>query len=252
MAEKVGTLVCFACGGSVAKNAPACPYCGAIVVLPTPFGADAPAQRRTFCPRCGNMYPSAAARCPRCPPSSTDERGGRCPRCAADLQPVGMGTVTVDRCSSCKGTWFDGDELEHAMDLTTQGLSREDAGSLRRVLPTSNPTEEVKYVACVRCGERMARRQLAPRMGIIVDICRSHGIWFDGGELERFAAFARAGGLEVLRHDGVAAAEERERARASLAPVPDPVLGLPRPTSEPLSLPYELLRALRRWLYRRV
>jgi Zn-finger nucleic acid-binding protein len=124
--------------------------------------------------------------------------------------------VTVDRCGSCHGLWFDGDEIEHAIDVTTKGVSREEAAALRRSLPNpSGPVEEVRYLACVRCGERMARRQAAPRAGTIVDICRDHGVWFDGGEFDRFAAFAKAGGLDVLRHDGIAAAEARARLAAA-------------------------------------
>jgi Zn-finger nucleic acid-binding protein len=128
-----------------------------------------------------------------------------------------MGGVSVDRCAQCRGHWFDGDEVEHAVDLTTQGVSKEEAAALRRSLPPpSIPTEEVRYLACVRCGERMARRQAAPRSGVIVDLCREHGVWFDGDELERFAAFARAGGLEVLRHDGIAVSEARARLAAEV------------------------------------
>ena len=205
----VGTIVCPACAGAVPKNASACPYCGSIVVLPAPKGADGPAETRTFCPRCGDLYPSAAAKCPRCPPGATDERGGRCPRCAGDLEPTPVGNVTVDRCRSCRGTWFDGDELEHVVDLTTRGISREEAGSRRRTLPNLPPEDTVRYLACVRCGERMARRQVAPRTGLIVDICRAHGVWFDGGELEAFETWVRAGGLEVVRHDGIAAVETK-------------------------------------------
>jgi Zn-finger nucleic acid-binding protein len=57
----------------------------------------------------------------------------------------------------------------------------------------------------------MARRQVAPRAGIIVDVCRLHGVWFDGGEFERFTEFVKAGGLEVTRYDATASAETRKR-----------------------------------------
>ncbi len=206
-----GTLVCPACGAAVPKTAAACPYCGAVVVPKTPIGAVGPAERRTFCPRCGSLYPAAVARCPRCPPGPTDERGGHCPRCGADLEATSMGGVSVDRCPSCRGHWFDGDELEHVLDLTTEGVSREDAASLKAGLRPVLGVEDVRYVPCVRCGELMARRQIVPRAGIVVDVCRFHGVWFDGGEMEAFTEFVRAGGLEVLRHEGIAAAELRRK-----------------------------------------
>jgi Zn-finger nucleic acid-binding protein len=211
VATPVGTIVCPTCAAGIPKDAKACPYCGAEVVLPRPFGADAPAELKTFCPRCGQLYPSAAAKCPRCPPGSTDERGGRCPRCAGDLEPKAVGRVTVDECRACHGTWFDGDELEHAMDLTTRGMAKAEAGSLRASLPTAAPEREVRYLACVRCGERMARKQIAPRTGLIVDVCRFHGIWFDAGEIEHFRKFVAVGGLEVVRVEGVSAMEAKRR-----------------------------------------
>jgi Zn-finger nucleic acid-binding protein len=207
----VGTVVCSACAAAVRRDAKACAYCGAPVVLPPPKGADGPAERKTFCPRCGELYPSDAARCVRCPPGATDERGGRCPRCAGTLSPSALGRATIDRCGDCHGVWFDGDELEHTMDLTTRGVSSREAATLRTALPSGSAEGDVRYLACVRCSERMARRQVAPRAGIVVDLCRTHGVWFDGGEMEGFAAFVRAGGLEVARHDGVAEVERRRR-----------------------------------------
>ena len=225
MGELVGTIVCHGCGGAVRRDAKACPYCGGEVVLRKPLGASEPAERRTYCARCATLYPADAARCPRCPPGATDARGGWCPRCAGALAPTTMGSVTVDRCAACGGTWFDGDELEHAVDLTTRGVSSTEAAEARRSIPRSKVAleREVRYLACVRCGERMARRQVARGAGVVVDLCRDHGVWFDRDELETFVAFARAGGLEVVRFDGVAAAEARRRLAELKERVPAPL-----------------------------
>lgn len=254
MKPAIGTLLCPACGGAFPRNATACPYCGAVVVLPPPRGSDFPSERRTFCPRCCTVYPSSSGRCPACPPGATDERGGHCPRCTHDLEPQRLGEATVDVCPACHGTWFDGDELEHAMDVTTTGVSREEAVLLRRGLPrTADPLEEVHYLACVRCGERMSRRQIAMRTGIIVDICREHGVWFDGGELSEFQTFVRAGGLEVLRYDGVAQAEARRRSAERTEPVGFGPLGRLEPggtIGQRADLGFDWVRALYR-LFRR-
>ena len=68
-----------------------------------------------------------------------------------------------------------------------------------------------------------------PMEGVIVDVCRNHGVWFDAGEFEHFTAFARAGGLEVIRHDEIAAAEAARRAALAAAePAPVHVGGFPR------------------------
>ena len=229
-----GTIVCPACSAPASKKASACAYCGAQIVLPAPKGSDAPAQRRTFCVRCGQLYPSPLGKCPRCPPSSNEMPAGRCPRCRRDLEPMRMGTAIVDKCPGCGGHWFDGDEIEHAADLTTQGVSREEAAGMRRSIPAGSEIERVvKYLRCVRCDEVLSRRQVVQRAGIIIDVCRVHGVWFDGGELEKFLAFVRAGGLEVNRVDGVAQVEarrkyEEERLRAAQSTGGLPIDAAPR------------------------
>src|SRR5690349_19544708 len=114
MAGDGGSLVCPACGAGVSKKDAACRYCGAEVVVPKPVGMEGPAERRTYCTRCGLLYASDAARCTACPTDETNEKGGRCPRCGDSLEPVTIGRSTVDRCRGCGGHWFDGDEIEHA------------------------------------------------------------------------------------------------------------------------------------------
>lgn len=49
----------------------------------------------------------------------------------------------------------------------------------------------------------MNRLNFGKVSGVIVDVCKPHGTWFDAGELTRVVAFASAGGLERTR--------ERER-----------------------------------------
>jgi len=42
----------------------------------------------------------------------------------------------------------------------------------------------------------MTRMNFGVRSGIILDVCRTHGTWFDGGELDAALSFVQAGGLE--------------------------------------------------------
>jgi hypothetical protein len=50
----------------------------------------------------------------------------------------------------------------------------------------------------------MSRKNFGAHSGIVVDVCRDHGTWFDGGELAAALEYVRAGGLE----DDVPAAPE--------------------------------------------
>lgn len=197
--------MCAGCGGGAPETAKACPYCGAKVVAPTAAKAASavgtPPVPKTYCPRCAQFHPSSLPSCPRCPPTSPDARGGRCPRCTTGLAAISARGLLLDTCPTCKGLWFDGNEIERVLDLSTKGRSREEVDSLRGALPRRPSPIERGTLECVRCRQPMTRRQIALKSGVVVDVCRAHGIWFDGGEWEQFGEFVRAGGLEVIRRD---------------------------------------------------
>lgn len=39
----------------------------------------------------------------------------KCPKCGMDLIEIEYGSVILDRCVSCSGTWFDSGELERLL-----------------------------------------------------------------------------------------------------------------------------------------
>jgi Zn-finger nucleic acid-binding protein len=45
----------------------------------------------------------------------------------------------------------------------------------------------------------MTPTQFSRRSGVIVDVCRQHGVWFDRDELQRIIEFIRSGGLQRAR-----------------------------------------------------
>jgi len=57
----------------------------------------------------------------------------------------------------------------------------------------------------------MHRVNFANCSGVIVDICKQHGTWFDRDELARIIEFLRSGGMERSRERQIAEATERER-----------------------------------------
>ena len=61
--------------------------------------------------------------------------------------------------------------------------------------PPSEPT--VRYARCPSCADIMTRMNFGRSSGIVVDVCRAHGTWFDRGELESALQFVRDGGLEA-------------------------------------------------------
>ena len=75
----------------------------------------------------------------------------------------------------------------------------------------------------------MNRMNFARHSGVIVDVCKRHGTWFDRDELRQIVEFIRAGGIDAARDQERAELaieqqrlKERERALASM---PAPAAG---------------------------
>jgi Zn-finger nucleic acid-binding protein len=56
----------------------------------------------------------------------------------------------------------------------------------------------------------MNRNNFARSSGVIIDVCKQHGIWFDAEELPRIIEFIRAGGLEHARRKEKLEIEEQK------------------------------------------
>lgn len=144
--------------------------------------------------------------------SSQAERAGiaatyGCPRCHSPLQAREYGDLSVEECDKCGGLFLAPttmDRLVAARDMPT---------SLRLALPKREMKREtaVRYIACPTCGKSMNRQAFGRISGVIVDVCKSHGVWFDAGELAEVIRFVEQGGLERERERELAELFEQER-----------------------------------------
>src|SRR5205085_2081247 len=57
----------------------------------------------------------------------------------------------------------------------------------------------VRYVACPICKKIMNRQNFGRRSGVVIDVCKGHGVWFEHGELRATLAFIDSGGFERAR-----------------------------------------------------
>ncbi len=82
-----------------------------------------------------------------------------------------------------------------------------------RELPLSsdNKIEVVRYLRCPVCRVLMNRVHFAKCSHVIVDVCKSHGTWFDKDELRRIVEFIRAGGLDEARAREIKELERKRR-----------------------------------------
>jgi Zn-finger nucleic acid-binding protein len=60
--------------------------------------------------------------------------------------------------------------------------------------PAAHASEPVRYLHCPACKGVMNRVHFAHRSGIVVNVCRAHGTWFDTGELTAVIEFVGRGG----------------------------------------------------------
>ena len=84
--------------------------------------------------------------------------------------------VEIDNCFNCHGIWLDSGELEQLIrDSKEKDTVSE---QLSRVVKSSE-----KKIKCPICNKKMNKAMI---FDVIVDVCKNgHGVWFDGGELEK-------------------------------------------------------------------
>jgi Zn-finger nucleic acid-binding protein len=197
MATEAGLMRCPNCGGDVAQSARTCGYCHAELAT-------------IRCHHCFAMNAAHSLHCAGCgrelglePVGENDERP--CPTCKKPLVEFrGNGGVLLD-CTACGGQF-----VEHAL-LSSLLEAREIAGlAVTRRARRSALEISVRYVPCPSCGQLMNRKNFGGESGVVVDVCSTHGTWFEEGELPRVLAFVESGGLALSQ----ARKRERERREA--------------------------------------
>jgi Zn-finger nucleic acid-binding protein len=69
------------------------------------------------------------------------------------------------------------------------------------------------YLPCALCGKLMNRINFGRKSGVIVDVCRAHGLWFDLDELPRVLSWVESGGEDRARRLAAEEAQAAERER---------------------------------------
>ena len=154
------------------------------------------------CPRCGR----AAARVEAAAlPTRT------CPRCRVEMQSVEIGETAVRECLKCEGLWLDVASFEKICTDREQQSAVLGAASPAPTHAVTDAVSQIRYVPCPECAQLMNRINFARCSGVIVDVCKGHGTWFDRDELNRIVEFIRGGGLEAARSKEKAQLEEARR-----------------------------------------
>ena len=133
-----------------------------------------------YCPHCGEENPKE--------PMSTPPL---CPKCNCVLEENEYRGSTIDICPQCEGLWLDTNEFDcHISERDT--FSDE---TIPRKYHKQLFTDKAGYIKCVRCGALMVRKNFRRISGVLIDVCRDHGVWLDAGEVEQIRCFIANGGL---------------------------------------------------------
>jgi Zn-finger nucleic acid-binding protein len=201
-------LKCSNCGGMLEESARKCAYCAAEITLE---------ERRldSVCPKCFARMASDSRYCMECgieiAPQAifAIQQGVACPRCKGELRTRELGHTSITECGSCSGIWLTQEAFLRLCDRTEAAAIGD--GQLRPgPVGPAQPARQ-GYIPCLACSQLMARKNYASASGVIIDLCREHGVWLDASELERILAFIRDGGLDRARKREIERLEEAER-----------------------------------------
>ena len=202
-----GTLDCPNCGAPARADALRCDYCASAlktVTCPSCFASMFAGSQ--FCPHCGAKAAAAA------------DDGGvplPCPSCNASMKPVRIGTTPMQQCESCGGSWLTTEVFTTlCTDREAQTAVASSVGLVASpVLPLQ--MSGIRYRRCAACQKMMNRVNFGRVSGVVVDLCKGHGVWFDPGELQATLHFVANGGLERMRESE---AEFKELSKKAWSP----------------------------------
>jgi len=185
------SLNCPNCGAAAAPDATRCDYCGsrlALVACPSCFGSMFVGTQ--FCPHCGTKIES---------PDAVDGKSLKCPGCSGEMRPVKVGATLLHECDQCGSAWLDPTTfaaLCSDRELRGTVMTSLGAGGVSAQAPAPG---KVRYVHCAVCDKLMNRVNFGKMSGIIIDVCKNHGVWFERDELRGVLEFVANGGLDRMR-----------------------------------------------------
>lgn len=203
-------LRCSSCGGLLNEGAAVCSSCGGEITLEERLLTE-------VCPQCYARMARGARYCMECGVAirpqkiTTIPQGAVCPRCRSALRSRVVNTVRIIECSACAGLWISPECFERILGEAEKATEVVSGGAPADVPRTSLAEPPLQYLPCPLCKTVMNRRNFGATSGVIIDYCRSHGLWLDHRELENILRFVRRGGWTTV----IAPELERLKRRAT-------------------------------------
>jgi Zn-finger nucleic acid-binding protein len=199
------------CGAAASSASTRCEHCGArlaTVACPACFGMMFVGSK--FCSHCGAKADRTEV---------VEKTKQLCPRCRTNMESVLVGAMSLLECPRCEGIWADVDSLDKLCADREKQAAVLGMASHVGSPPAGGFEEHVRYVPCPVCSKLMNRVDFAHCSHVVVDVCKSHGTWFDKDELLKIVEFIKGGGMETSRNREMDELEKRRReAAAASAP----------------------------------
>ncbi len=220
------SLQCPNCGAPAAEDGARCPYCRSVLAV-------------TACPACFGPVFLGMKHCPSCGSVVSRRDAIRvetwlCPSCEQRLEPADVGGVVLHECLGCGGIWLDTAAFQQICNDREQQeqISLFHSGP-DMATPQTATVRNRFYIPCPECGNLMNQKNFAGCSGVVIDVCKAHGIWFECLELMHIIRFIQDGGLAKAREQEIAKLQE-EQARLreqQYGPQPHQASLLREPTS---------------------
>ncbi len=211
---------CSACGAPRDGGELGCRYCGSSFTIHD-------RDLDTVCPECMARVSGAARFCDHCgspvlvAQAATAAAHLDCPACGSERSlashRLGGEPVAVSGCETCGGQWVESAVFEilaaRARHAQLGSLGDKDGadGIAARRSARQLASGVPMYRACALCGKLMNRVNFGRKSGVILDICRGHGLWFDEGELPHLLRWIQNGGEQQARRLDAEESAARER-----------------------------------------
>ena len=111
-----------------------------------------------------------------------------CPKGHGSLKSVAVGSIQIDRCTECRGGWYDVSELRLLKERESHGDYCWIDFDLWKDMDKFRAAQQERY-ACPTDGHPMTTVHYG-ESPVLVDICSEcEGVWLDDKEYERIVAY---------------------------------------------------------------
>ncbi len=155
-----------------------------------------------------------------------------CPACDTPMQSMELDLqppLNIERCGECFGLFFDPGEVESLLDSAVSpvfSINVELLGNINKERYQNN--RPVKYRKCPVCRTLMNRVLFGHRSGVVIDQCKSHGVWLDGGEISHLLEWKKAGGQMLHEKRQTELQQKQRRSKDSGAEIENLLQTQPR------------------------